>query len=138
MRNTRILYFKILLCALLLINFAACTESEGELEYQIINRTWIGDIGMNAANGERIYSEFHFGADGFGEEYQYYWSDNQLYQRYRFQWYWEDRYNYNLVLDYGREGISYMDDVDVHHGHLTGVFYLDNYSGGFPFSLEMW
>ena len=128
----------VVLCAVLLSALWACSDSEEELEYDLIGRTWVGDIGMNADNGERLYSEFHFGGDGFGEEYQYYWSDGVLYHRYRFQWYWEDRYSRNLVLDYGREGVSYMDDIDIHRGHMTGVFYLDAYSAGFPFTLELW
>ena len=68
---------------------------------------------MNADNGEPLFSTFTFWGDGFGEEYQYYSFDGALYERFHFQWYWEDHYNRNLVLDYGRAGISYMDDVRI-------------------------
>lgn len=84
---------------------------------------------------EGIYSEFTFDPDGFGEEYQYY-RNGEPYDYFRFQWYWEDRYSNNLVLDYGRNGISYMDDVNIRHGLMTGIFYLTEDSKGFPFTLE--
>ena len=74
--------------------------------------------------------------DGFGEEYQFF-RNGELYDHFRFQWYWEDRYSNNLVLDYGRNGTSYMDNVDIYRGVMTGIFYLTGDSEGFPFALEM-
>lgn len=122
---------------LLLAGFTSCEDDNYDLKHELFGRTWVGDIGMNAEFGERLYSEFHFDPDGFGEEYQYYWNGD-FYQRYRFQWYWESPYSNNMVLDYGSLGVSYMDDVYVGRGRMTGVFYLDDYSEGFPFVLEMW
>ena len=56
---------------------------------------------------------------------------------FRFQWMWEDGYNNNLVLDYGRAGISYMDDVFVTGNRFRGTFHLSADSPGFDFVLEM-
>mgnify|MGYP000024507772 FL=1 len=50
---------------------------------------------------------------------------------------WEDGYNNNLVLDYGRAGISYMDDVFVTGNRFRGTFHLSADSPGFDFVLEM-
>lgn len=59
------------------------------------------------------------------------------YDHFRFQWMWEDGYNNNLVLDYGRAGISYMDDVFVTGNRFRGTFHLSADSPGFDFVLEM-
>lgn len=63
--------------------------------------------------------------------------DGKLYDHFRFQWMWKDGYNNNLVLDYGRAGISYMDDVFVTGNRFRGTFYLSADSPGFDFVLEM-
>ena len=130
-------YWKILLILMLAVGFASCEDDQGEIEYVITGRAWTGDVGMNAHNGEPLFSTFEFGNDGFGVETQFYASDGLLYDQFRFQWYWEDRYSNNLVLDYGRNGTSYMDNVDIYRGVMTGIFYLTGDSEGFPFTLEM-
>ena len=130
-------YWKILLILMLAVGFASCEDDQGEIEYVITGRAWTGDVGMNAHNGEPLFSTFEFGNDGFGVETQFYASDGLLYDQFRFQWYWEDRYSNNLVLDYGRNGTSYMDNVDIYRGVMTGIFYLTGDSEGFPFALEM-
>ena len=122
---------------MLAVGFASCEDDQGEIEYVITGRAWTGDVGMNAHNGEPLFSTFEFGNDGFGVETQFYASDGLLYDQFRFQWYWEDRYSNNLVLDYGRNGTSYMDNVDIYRGVMTGIFYLTGDSEGFPFALEM-
>ena len=105
-------FLNILFLMAFALSFASC---EGDDQYDVesifIGRAWTGDVGMNADNGEPLFSIFTFWGDGFGEEYQYYSFDGALYERFHFQWYWEDHYNRNLVLDYGRAGISYMDVV---------------------------
>ena len=128
-------YACILMMLTLLVGFTSCEDDE-DLEEQMFGRIWAGDVGMSAVNGRYIYSEFTFDPDGFGEEYQYY-RNGDPYDHFRFQWYWEDRYSNNLVLDYGRNGISYMDDVNIRRGLMTGIFYLTGDSEGFPFTLEM-
>lgn len=70
-------------------------------------------------------------------EYQYYSFDGALYERFHFQWYWEDHYNRNLVLDYGRAGISYMDDVRINGNRMRGTFYLSDGAAPFDFELRM-
>ena len=104
-------YAGLLLMLTLLVGFTSCEDDE-DLEERMFGRVWVGDVGMNAVNGE-------------------------LYDHFRFQWYWEDRYSNNLVLDYGRNGTSYMDNVDIYRGVMTGIFYLTGDSEGFPFALEM-
>ena len=92
---------------------------------------------MYAENGEPILSTFTFWGDGFGEEYQYYSYDGAPYDNFRFKWLWEDDYNNNLILDYGRAGMSYMDDVRVTGNQLRGTFFLTSDSRGFNFILGM-
>ena len=76
-------------------------------------------------------------ADGFGEEVQRY-RNGEYYDSFRFQWWWEDSYSRNLVLDYGRYGgISYMDDVRVSGNQLWGTFFFSDDSPGFNFTLYM-
>lgn len=107
-------YLYIIFAWALTMSLTSCEDDDQySIESVIIGRAWTGDVGMNAENGEPIFSTFTFGGDGFGEEYQYYSYDGKLYDHFRFQWMWEDGYNNNLVLDYGRAGISYMDDVFV-------------------------
>ena len=43
----------------------------------------------------------------------------------------------NLILDYGRAGMSYMDDVRVTGNQLRGTFFLTSDSRGFNFILGM-
>ena len=128
-------YAGLLLMLTLLVGFTSCEDDE-DLEERMFGRVWVGDVGMNAVNGRILYSEFTFDPDGFGEEYQFF-RNGELYDPFRFQWYWEDRYSNNLVLDYGRNGTSYMDNVDIYRGVMTGIFYLTGDSEGFPFALEM-
>ena len=128
-------YAGLLLMLTLLVGFTSCEDDE-DLEERMFGRVWVGDVGMSAGNGRILYSEFTFDPDGFGEEYQFF-RNRELYDHFRFQWYWEDRYSNNLVLDYGRNGTSYMDNVDIYRGVMTGIFYLTGDSEGFPFALEM-
>ena len=128
-------YAGLLLMLTLLVGFTSCEDDE-DLEERMFGRVWVGDVGMNAVNGRILYTEFTFDPDGFGEEYQFF-RNRELYDHFRFQWYWEDRYSNNLVLDYGRNGTSYMDNVDIYRGVMTGIFYLTGDSEGFPFTLEM-
>ena len=128
-------YAGLLLMLTLLVGFTSCEDDE-DLEERMFGRVWVGDVGMNAVNGRILYSEFTFDPDGFGEEYQFF-RNGELYGHFRFQWYWEDRYSNNLVLDYGRNGTSYMDNVDIYRGVMTGIFYLTGDSEGFPFALVM-
>ena len=130
-------YWKILLILMLAVGFASCEDDQGEIEYVITGRAWTGDVGMNADNGEALFSTFEFGLDGFGVETQFYASDGALYDQYRFRWYWGDSYNRNLVLDYGTNGISFMDDVRVYGDRLSGIFYLSDNAPGFNFELRM-
>lgn len=131
-------YLSILFLVILTLGLTSCEEDdEYDLESIFIGRAWTGDVGMNADNGEPLFSTFTFDGDGFGEEYQYYLSDGLLYDHFRFQWYWEDNFNRNLVLDYGRIGISYMDDVRITGNRMYGIFYLSDDAVPFEFRLEM-
>ena len=105
-------YAGLLLMLTLLVGFTSCEDDE-DLEERMFGRVWVGDVGMNAVNGRILYREFTFDPDGFGEEYQFF-RNGELYDHFRFQWYWEDRYSNNLVLDYGRNGTSYMDLSLIH------------------------
>ncbi|WP_018669577.1 hypothetical protein [Bacteroides gallinarum] len=131
-------YLNILFLLTLALGLASCEEDDQyDIESIFIGRTWTGDVGMNAGNGEPLFSTFTFGGDGFGEEYQYYQSDGAPYEHYRFQWYWEDGFNRNLVLDYGRAGISYMDDVRISGNRMCGIFYFSDNTIPFDFELVM-
>lgn len=123
---------------MLVLGLISCEDDEQySIESAMMDRAWTGDVGMDADNGEPLFSTFFFGSDGFGEEYQYYVSDGALYEHYHFQWFWEDSYHNNLVLDYGREGTSYMDNVWVTGRRLGGTFFVTGDSNGFDFVLEM-
>ncbi|WP_291530496.1 hypothetical protein [Bacteroides sp. UBA939] len=128
---------KLLLLCVLAIGLMSCDDDQSHIESVIVGRAWTGDIGMNADNDEPLFSTFRFDKDGFGEEHQYYFSDGDFYKRFRFQWMWENGYDNNLILDYGREGISYMDNVRVIGDELKGTFYLTDDSRGYDFVLEM-
>ena len=118
-------YLYIIFAWALTMSLTSCEDDDQySIESVIIGRAWTGDVGMNAENGEPIFSTFTFGGDGFGEEYQYYSYDGKLYDN-------------NLVLDYGRAGISYMDDVFVTGNRFRGTFHLSADSPGFDFVLEM-
>ncbi len=54
-------YWKILLILMLAVGFASCEDDQGEIEYVITGRAWTGDVGMNAHNGEPLFSTFEFG-----------------------------------------------------------------------------
>ena len=131
-------YLDILFLFTLTLTLTSCEEDDQyDIESIFIDRAWTGDVGMNADYGEPLFSTFTFGWDGFGEEYQYYQLDGRLYEHFRFQWYWEDSSNRNLVLDYGRAGISYMDDVRIAGNRMYGTFYLSNDAVPFEFRLDM-
>lgn len=87
-------YLYIIFAWALTMSLTSCEDDDQySIESVIIGRAWTGDVGMNAENGEPIFSTFTFGGDGFGEEYQYYSYDGKLYDHFRFQWMWEDGYN---------------------------------------------
>ena len=75
-------YWKILLILMLAVGFASCEDDQGEIEYVITGRAWTGDVGMNAHNGEPLFSTFEFGNDGFGVETQFYASNGLLYDQF--------------------------------------------------------
>ena len=64
-------FLNILFLMAFALSFASC---EGDDQYDVesifIGRAWTGDVGMNADNGEPLFSTFTFWGDGFGEEYQ--------------------------------------------------------------------
>ena len=78
-------FLNILFLMAFALSFASC---EGDDQYDVesifIGRAWTGDVGMNADNGEPLFSTFTFWGDGFGEEYQYYSFDGALYERFIF------------------------------------------------------
>lgn len=129
-------YVKICLLCALAFGLMACEDEQGVVDNALIGRAWTGYVGMTDNFGERVLSTFYFDADGFGEEIQRYY-DGEVYDRFRFQWWWEAGYGRNLVLDYGRAGnISYMDNVRVGGTRLWGTFYFSKTSAGFNFTLE--
>lgn len=130
------LFTKLFLISILCIGLMSCEDDQEDVDYAIIGRSWTGDVGMVDDFGEPVLSTFSFGIDGFGEEHQFYY-DGMRYDEFRFQWLWEDGYSRNLILDYGREGISYMDNVRVSGNQLWGTFYFSDDSPGFDFTLYM-
>lgn len=130
-------YYKIILVAFLTLFVTSCEIEESSIESEIVGRSWTGDVGLNASNGEPIFSTFRFGADGFGTETQYYTRDGRFYQEYNYEWYWEPGYRNNLVLNYGRFGTSYMKDLQVYRGELSGYFYFAINDPSFFFQLKM-
>lgn len=127
---------KILFLIVLCIGLVSCDDEQEAIDAAIAGRSWTGDIGMVDRYGEPVISTFSFGFDGFGEEAQYY-LDGDFCDSYRFKWFWEDDYSRNLILDYGRDGISYMDDVRVSGDRMYGTFYMDDFSEGIDFVLYM-
>lgn len=130
------LLLKIFLISVLCIGLTSCEDDQEEVDSAIIGRSWTGDVGMEDYDGEPVLSTFSFGADGFGEEVQYY-LDGVFCDKFRFQWWWEDGYNRNLILDYGKNGKSYMDNVRVIGDELWGTFYFSDDSPSFNFTLYM-
>ena len=59
-------FLNILFLMAFALSFASC---EGDDQYDVesifIGRAWTGDVGMNADNGEPLFSTFTFGGDGF-------------------------------------------------------------------------
>lgn len=133
----RLACIKLMLLAVLLVGLTSCEDDQYEVESVFIGRAWTGDVGLDADNGEAVYSTFVFGTDGFGDEYQYYSRDGVPYKRFRFQWEWEDDFNRNLVLDYGKAGVSFMDNVRIVGSQMRGTFYLYDGARGFDFVLDM-
>lgn len=130
------LFAKLFLISVLCIGLISCEDDQDDVDYAIIGRSWTGDVGMVDDFGEPVLSTFSFGVDGFGEEHQFYY-DGMRYDKFRFQWLWEDGYSRNLILDYGRKGISYMDNLRVSGNQLWGTFYFSDDSPGFDFTLYM-
>lgn len=131
-------YISTLLVLLFTFSVTSCRIEETiNLEDQIIGRAWTGDVGLDASNGAPLFSTFRFGADGFGTETQYYAANGAFYQEYRYEWYWEPGYRSNVVLNYGRNGISYMRDLEVYRTELSGYFYLEHNSPYYFFRLKM-
>ena len=128
---------QLFLLSVLCIGLSSCEDDQDVVDSTIIGRSWTGDVGMLDDFGMSVISTFSFGADGFGEEVQRY-RNGEYCDSFRFQWWWEDSYSRNLVLDYGRYGgISYMDDVRVSGNQLWGTFLFSDDSPGFNFTLYM-
>ncbi|MDR0892811.1 MAG: hypothetical protein LBN24_09380 [Mediterranea sp.] len=125
----------LMLLALAVVGFSAC-ESDETIEERLFGRVWSGSIGELDDNNVPLFSDFQFTPDGFGTEDVYY-PDGSWYDSYTFQWYWEDGYSNNLVLDFRRLGVSYMDNVYVGGRAMTGTYYYTNDSPGVPFRLQM-
>ena len=130
-------YAKICLLCVLAVGLTACEEDQEMVDAALIERSWTGYVGMRDDYGEQVHSSFFFGADGLGEEIQFY-DDGERYGRFPFRWRWEDSYNRNLMLEYaGNVGISYMDNIRIRGTQMWGVFYFSRKSAGFNFTLEM-
>lgn len=133
--------FLLLALALPVALFTSCDDDDRHeyyIEDDMVGRTWTGSVGQQVQNGEPIFSSFSFGRDGFGEEIQYYVSDGEFYAKYRFSWRRVSGYSNDFMLDYGREfGISFMDDLQIYNGIMSGVFYFEETSEGFRFRLSM-
>lgn len=130
--------FKLILFCLLSVAFTACTDDEDPyfIESEIVGRSWSGVVGAADDCPEYLISTFYFGSDGFGDEIQYCPCCRHEYGPYRFQWFWDDPYSNNLVLDYGRGGVCYMDDLSVRGRHLHGVF-VNEVDDCYEFTLHM-
>lgn len=131
--------FLLLSLALSVALFTSCDDDRHEyyIEDDMIGRTWTGNVGQFAENGEPTFSSFSFGRDGFGEEVQYYTSDGVFYAEYRFSWRRISRHTNDFLLDYGKFGISYMDDLEIYNGIMSGIFYLKESSTGYRFRLRV-
>lgn len=142
---------KILFSCLLVLSLSACEADDFyerdyddrhlyEIERVLEGRHWTGDIGMDADNGEALFSTFCFDLHHRGVEIQYYQSDGFEYASCSFKWYTEfcpvcgaSR----IVLDYGPEGVSFMDDVYFRGSSFYGVFFLSRHDHGYDFKLRM-
>ncbi len=127
---------KIFFISILCIGLVSCEDDQEGIDNAIIGRSWTGDVGMVDEYGEPVLSTFYFGGDGFGKEEQYYF-DGVFYDSFRYQWLWEDGYSRNIILEYGRNGTSYMDNVRIVGDELWGTFYFREDSSGFDFKLYM-
>jgi hypothetical protein len=126
----------LMLLALVAVGFSAC-ESDETIEERLFGRVWSGDIGLSAMNGEPVYSDFQFFPDGSGTENMYYQYGGRWYQNNPFHWSWDLSQGRSLILDYGNGYVSYMDNVYVGGGAMSGIYYNDDYSDGFSFRLQM-
>lgn len=58
-------YLYIIFAWALTMSLTSCEDDDQySIESVIIGRAWTGDVGMNAENGEPIFSTFTFGGDG--------------------------------------------------------------------------
>lgn len=130
--------FKLILLGLLSLGLAACADDEDPyfIESEIVGRAWTGEVGATDDCPTYLLSTFYFGSDGFGEETQFCPCCRRNYGPFRFQWFWDDPYTNNLVLDYGKGGVCFMDDLSVRGRHLCGVF-VDETEHCFDFTLHM-
>ncbi|MDR0939695.1 MAG: hypothetical protein LBN29_10185 [Mediterranea sp.] len=126
----------VMLLALIAVSFSACGPDES-IEERLFGRSWAGDIGLNDEYGYSLYSVFQFLPDGTGWEYSYYQDNDERYNTYQFYWQWDGR-GTNIILDYGGNYVSYMENVYVGGGEMTGIYYNDYYSNapGVRFRLE--
>lgn len=63
-------YLSLIFLWALTLGLISCEDDQYDIESTMIGRAWTGDVGMDADNGEALFSTFTFGGDGFGEEFQ--------------------------------------------------------------------
>ena len=132
MKDFKALYT--LLMAFTIASLTSCIAVVETPEYGLTDGVWTGDVGMVDDFGEPVYSVFRFFPDGRGTEAQYYMSDDAYYNSYSFVWD-RNRGRSKIYLDYGYDGVSTMENVDIYGRYMTGVFYFDDFSRGFKFRL---
>ena len=145
MKTKAFRYLRFALLALLTVNLTACEIEIGGFsdddniggEYYnnsraLCSRTWVRSF-VNI-DGNYCRQEIDFYLDRQGIDYiRIQYPDGGVYENeYRFVWNWEDASQTSIRMKYGRDDVSYLDDVQIWSNSLTG--YLDGWNNYVVFS----
>lgn len=115
--------------------FSSC-ESDEERGFDIsgmFQKTWFGDMGMNADNGEPLYNYITFASGassdhGIGTDEQYYQYDDAPYAIYKFDWVIREGWLYL----YYEDGYKFI----IEYPSVSGHYFYGTTEDGFDIKLE--
>lgn len=127
-------YLFIAVALIAMISFSSC-ESDEERGFDIsgmYGKTWYGDMGFRANNGERLFSYITFSSGassdhGVGTDERCYY-DDEIYDIYKFDWKIQDGWLYLYYNDGYRFIIEYPS--------VSGRYFYGTAEDGFEIKLE--
>lgn len=121
MNNRMVAYTKVLLLLVVILGFTACQDDETIYD-RVVGRTWAGDLGFGS-DDEPLESAVYLGSDGFGEDRQCFYDDDECLRPLHIRWWIE---NSSLYIDYGNQyPRRELRNVYVSKGRLTGDLYFE-------------